>query len=218
MNDPVATVGPVHRETTLTPGDRQLEGRAWLRALRGEGPEREQAVARLHAVLLRAARFELLRRRSMLNGSGESIDDLAVQSADSALVALMGKLDQYRFQSRFTTWAYKFAILEAAVLSRRRAWQERELPTDPQAWGALAPVAIDPADDLVSRDLLRRVTAAIKSELSPHQREVLTALVLAEVPIDVLAERLNTTRGALYKTLHDARRKLRAAIDSDEYA
>ena len=218
MNYPVATVGPVHRETTLASRDREVEGRAWLRALGGEGPEREQAIARLHALLLRAARFELLRRRSMLNGGGESIEDLAVQSADNALVALMGKLDQYRFKSRFTTWAYKFAILEAAVLSRRRAWQERELPTDPQAWGQLTPVALDPADDLATRDILTEVTAAIKTELSPHQREVLTALVIAEVPIDVLAERLNTTRGALYKTLHDARRKLRAAIEFDEYA
>src|SRR5205823_2519072 len=145
MNDPVATVGPVHRETMLASRDREVEGRAWLRALGGEGPEREQAIARLHALLLRAARFELIRRRSMLNGGGESIEDLAVQSADNALVALMGKLDQYRFKSRFTTWAYKFAILEAAVLSRRRAWQDRELPTDPQAWGQLTPVALDPA-------------------------------------------------------------------------
>jgi RNA polymerase sigma-70 factor (ECF subfamily) len=215
MNHPVATVGPVHRESTLAARDREFEARAWLRALNADGLEREQAVARLHELLLRAARFELLRRRSMLNGVGESLEDLAVQSADNALVALMGKLDQYRFQSRFTTWAYKFAILEAAVLSRRRAWQDRELPTDPHAWGALAPIALDPADDLTTRDLLSEVTAAIRSELSPHQREVLTALVIAEVPIDVLAERLNTTRGALYKTLHDARRKLRAAIKSD---
>jgi RNA polymerase sigma-70 factor, ECF subfamily len=202
----------VHRLSLLEPRDREEEGRAWVQALRCGGPEQERAVARLHALLLRAARLELLRRRSMLNGASDSIDDLAVQSADNALVALMGKLEQYRFQSRFTTWAYKFAILEAAVLSRRKAWQERELPADPQSWEALAP-QIDPTDELDTRERLRRVTAAIANDLSPHQREVLSAVVFADVPIDVLAERLNTTRGALYKTLHDARRKLRVAVD-----
>jgi RNA polymerase sigma-70 factor (ECF subfamily) len=212
VSEPVATVGRVDRLSLLEPRDREEEGRAWVHALRGRGPEQQRAVARLHALLLRAARLELVRRRSMLNGASDSIDDLAMQSADNALVALMGKLERYRFQSRFTTWAYKFAILEAAVLSRRRAWQERELPADPQSWGALAP-QLDPTDELDTRERLRRVTAAIATDLSPHQREVLTAVVLADVPIDVLAERLNTTRGALYKTLHDARRKLRAVVD-----
>jgi RNA polymerase sigma-70 factor (ECF subfamily) len=41
---------------------------------------------------------------------------------------------------------------------------------------------------------------------------VLVAITINGVPIDVLAERLNTTRGALYKTLHDARKKLRAEL------
>jgi RNA polymerase sigma-70 factor (ECF subfamily) len=87
------------------------------------------------------------------------------------------------------------------------------LPTDPQAWTLAAGATSDPADDLLARERLQAVTTAIQQELSPHQREVLTALVLSDVPIDVLAERLNTTRGALYKTLHDARRKLRAAVN-----
>jgi RNA polymerase sigma-70 factor (ECF subfamily) len=172
----------------------------------------------LHGLLLRAARFELGRRRSQLKlARGETFDDLAVQSADSALVAILDKLDDYRYESRFTTWAYKFAILEAAVLVRRRAWQEHELPIDPQAWSTLALEASDPAADLAVREQLRELTAAIQNELSPHQREVLTALVLGEVPIDVLAERLNTSRGAIYKTLHDARRKLRAVVERGEH-
>ena len=62
-------------------------------------------------------------------------------------------------------------------------------------------------------ELLAGLREAIEHELSPHQREVLVAIALNDVPIDVLAERLDTTRGALYKTIHDARRKLRAALD-----
>lgn len=204
------------RSAALAQADREADGRAWLQSLRGTETERETAAARLHALLLRAAHFELARRRGMLDGAhGETIEDLAAQSANDALSAILTKLDDYRFESRFTTWAYKFAILEAAVRTRRRAWQQHELPIDPQAWSGLPATMLDPVKDFETREHLRAVIAAIQSELSPHQREVLTALVLAPVPIDVLAERLNSTRGALYKTLHDARRKLRLAVDTD---
>jgi RNA polymerase sigma-70 factor, ECF subfamily len=193
--------------------DREADARAWIGALRANGPEREDAASRLHALLVGAARFELIRRRAMIEASTrESLEDLAAQCADDALSAILVKLDDFRFQSRFLTWAYKFAILEAAVRARRRAWQHRELPVDPEAWAALPAATLDPAADFEARERLRSIVAAIRTELSPHQREVLSALVLADVPIDVLAERLGTTRGALYKTLHDARRKLRLAI------
>jgi RNA polymerase sigma-70 factor (ECF subfamily) len=215
MSSPVDSVTDVRGEAPLAAPDRHSEGIAWVRSLRSTGPEREEAAARLHELLMRAARFELRRRRASWNGSGESLDDLATQSADNALAALLGKLDGYRFESRFTTWAYKFAILEAAVLARKRAWQTRELPTDPQAYAQLTASTGDLVQDLTVREQLREVTRAIRTQLTPHQREVLTALVLDGVPIDVLADRLNTTRGALYKTLHDARRKLRAGLERD---
>jgi RNA polymerase sigma-70 factor, ECF subfamily len=197
-------------------GERESEARVWLEALGTPGPERERAAARLHALLLRAARFELARRRSILEpATRETLDDLALQCANDALSAVLGKLGDYRFESRFTTWAYKFAILQASVQARRRAWQERELPTDPEAWTTLPARALDPLEDVAQREHLRAILEAIRSDLSPHQREVLSALVLAEVPIDVLAARMGTTRGALYKTLHDARRKLRASVGAE---
>lgn len=211
------SVPTVQRAPARAVSDRDAEARAWLQALRGSGVEREDAAARLHALLLRAARFELGRRRAMLDGMWrETLEDLAIQSADDALSAIFSKLDDYRFESRFTTWAYKFAILEAAVRTRRRAWQTRELSIEPQAWAVLADRASDPVQSVEMRERLRAIAEAIATQLSPHQREVLGALVLADVPIDVLAQRLGTTRGALYKTLHDARRKLRAALEDDQ--
>lgn len=216
MNKSGSSVPAVKHTVVAAAVDREADARAWLAALRSDGAEREAAAARLHALLLRAASFELMRRRAMLEGVGrETIDDLAVQSADDALSAILAKLDDYRGESRFTTWAYKFAILEAAVRSRRKVWQDRELPVEPDAWATFPARTLDPVDSLERRELLTAIIDAIRTELSPHQREVLSALVLAEVPIDVLAERLGTTRGALYKTLHDARRKLRAAIGAD---
>ena len=98
---------------------------AWISALRHPA-ERDVAIARLHELLLRAARFEVSRRRAALSHvRGKELDDLALQAADDALVAVLGKLDDHRGASRFTTWAYKFALLEAGVRLRRRAWQER---------------------------------------------------------------------------------------------
>jgi RNA polymerase sigma-70 factor (ECF subfamily) len=217
MTDIIGSVDLVAQrapEAELVAAD--AEARAWLRALRSEGTERERAAAKLHAILLRAARFELHRRNVRREALTEPLEDLVTQSADNALVAILAKLDDYRFESRFTTWAYKFAILEAAVLARRRAWQERELPVDPQSWTTVVGQRFEQGDGTPALDRLKGVLQAINTELSPHQREVLTALVLADVPIDVLAERLNTTRGALYKTLHDARRKLRATGLGDD--
>ena len=214
VSELAGSVPTVQRAPALAACDRDAEGRAWIEALRSDGGEREDAAARLHELLLRAARFELVRRRATLDGlARETLEDLAVQSADDALNAIVAKLDDYRFESRFTTWAYKFAILEAAVRARRRAWQEHELAIEPQAWSRLATRAPEPIEDVETRERLRAIMAAIRTELSPHQREVLGAVVLADVPIDVLAQRLSTTRGALYKTLHDARRKLGAAIE-----
>jgi len=185
----------------------------WLTMLRADGPERDEAVAQLHDLLLRGARFELNRRRAALSHvRGEELDDIAMQAANDALVAVLAKLDDFRGASRFTTWAYKFAQLEAGVKLRRRAWQQREVVLEPESWTDLP----DPGDGIQagieSAELLTELRAAIDTDLTPHQRRVFVALALNEVPIDVLSERLDTTRGALYKTLHDARKKLRGTL------
>jgi RNA polymerase sigma-70 factor, ECF subfamily len=197
-----------------TPADpARGDSRAWLSALRATGAEHDAAVGRLHDLLVRAARFEVSRRRAALSHvRGEELDDIALQAADDALVAVLGKLDDYRGASRFTTWAYKFALLEAGVRLRRRAWQEREVVLEPEAWPLKPDAGRGPQGQAETGELLQALSEAIDRCLTDHQREVLVAITLNDVPIDVLAERLATTRGALYKTLHDARRKLRADL------
>ena len=111
------------------------ESATWLAALRGAPAAREEAIAALHALLLRGARYELGRRRHTLTHlSFEELDDLATQAADDALVAILAKLDTFRGESRFTTWAYKFVLLEAGVRARRRAWHGREVALDADDW------------------------------------------------------------------------------------
>src|SRR5829696_8349002 len=192
------------------------ESQSWLRALRSEGRPRDEAIARLHELLLRAARFEVSRRRfGFPHLRGGDFDDLAHQSADDALVAILSKLDDYRGESRFTTWAYKFALLEAGVKLRRRAWQGREVVHDPDVWPSRADSGSTAHELLEHAELVSALKSAMDGALSRRQREVFVALALDGVPIDVLAERLDTTRGALYKMLHDARRKLRSELSKE---
>jgi RNA polymerase sigma-70 factor (ECF subfamily) len=189
------------------------ESREWLRALRADGGERDTAIARLRDLLVRAARFEVNRRRASLpHVRGDEFDDIAEEAADDALMSVLARLDDFRGASRFTTWVFKFALLEAAVKLRKRAWQGREVPLQPEAWDLMRSTALDPAEQAEQTELLTAVRTAIATALTDHQRDVLVTLAINGVPIDVLAERLETTRGALYKTLHDARRKLRSEL------
>jgi RNA polymerase sigma-70 factor (ECF subfamily) len=191
----------------------------WLRCLRADGTERDAAIARLHNLLLRAAHFEVARRRPALpHLRGGELDDIATEAADDALVSVLRRLDDFRGASRFTTWAYKFALLEAAVRLRKRAWQGREILLEPEAWTVFSSAGLGPDAEAEQSELLVAVRSAIASVLTPHQRQVLVALAVNGVPIDVLAERLNSSRGALYKTLHDARRKLRSHLEERGFA
>ena len=189
------------------------ESRAWVEDLAAGGARGQDAQRRLLDLLLRASRFEISRRSESLSHlRGGDFDDLAQQSANDALVAILAKLGTYRGESRFTTWAYKFALLEAAVSLRRRAWQGREVPIEAEHWSVLPGTDGEPSERAETGEVLNAVAEALETELSQHQRRVLVAVALDGVPIDVLAERLDTTRGALYKTIHDARRKLRAHL------
>ena len=224
MSAPTVTVPRVPPPKTdlsvaVEPQPRSLldeESRSWLRDLRSDGGTRDEAIARLHALLLRAARFECARRRPALpHLRGNDLDDVANQAADDALVSVLARLDDFRGASRFTTWVYKFALLEAAVKLRKRSWQGREVPLEPETWGLFTSAGIGPDEEAEQSELMSTLQHAIADVLTPHQRRVLVALALNGVPIDVLAERLSTNRGALYKTLHDARRKLRKHLKEE---
>lgn len=186
----------------------------WHLDLAGDGPAREVAAVRLRELLLRAARFEVFRRRGMLPQlSPTELDDLADEAASDAAMSVFRRLDDFRGESRFETWAYKFALLEAAVKVRRRAWRGREVTLDPEGWERLAAPESDPEH----AELFECVREGIRTALTPHQREVLVAAVLDGVPIDVLAERLDSNRNAVYKTIHDARARLRAHVADAGY-
>lgn len=189
----------------------QAPDEAWVHELTDPGPAGHAAHQRLHELLLRATRHQVGRLRHQLPGAGSAdLEDLAQQAADDAMVALLGRLDTFEGRSRFSTWAYKFGILHAGVAVRRQAWRHREVPWHEEF--APASVLGGPESVVQAGELQRAVAEAITTRLTPHQRRVALALLVDEVPIDVLAERLNTNRNALYKTLHDARQRIRGCL------
>jgi RNA polymerase sigma-70 factor (ECF subfamily) len=181
-----------------------LDDTDWVAALSIPGPEQDRALVELHALLLRAARRQVQRM-----GTADA-DELANQAADEALMALLAKLHTFEGRSRFTTWAYKFAVLQAATAVRTLAWQDREIHLD--GLELLADGQPGPGQYAEAADLADAVRSALATALSPHQRRIVLALLVDEVPIDVLAERLGTNRNALYKALHDARKRLRGHL------
>ncbi|WP_327287903.1 RNA polymerase sigma factor [Streptomyces sp. NBC_01198] len=209
-------------------GHRDLEGGGTTTAVSGLDPEsaawvaslgdasartREEAFERLHAVLLRIARSELHRRASDARITGPELDDLAHQAAADALLAVTRKLADFRGDSRFTTWAYRFVILEVSSKMGRHFWRRPTEALAAEDWGQLPDrLGLDPADESQWRELVRAFRQAVDDVLTEHQRQVFVAVVLEGIPLDALVVRWNTNRNAIYKTVFDARRKVRAQL------
>ena len=194
------------------------ESAGWLRALAETGAAREAALARLHELLLPIARREVARRGGRLAITGPELDDLAYQAAADALLAIASKVGQFRGESRFMTWAYKFVIFEVSAKIGRHFWRHPVVPLGAEQWERLPDrFGFDPAREAEWRDLAAAVRRAVDTELTPRQREVFVAIVINGVPLDTLVLSLGSSRNAIYKMLFDARRKLRAALAANGY-
>lgn len=190
----------------------------WVEQLTSDGPTREASIGRLHALLLRIARAEAA-RRSGLNGiTGQELDDVAHQAAGDAVVSVLRKVGEFRGESRFTTWAYKFVVFEVSNKFGRHAWRRDGVQLDEDSWERLpGRLGADPEDVVESRELVVAVRRAVEKELTAHQRYIFVALVVEGTPLDVLVAELDTNRNAVYKALFDARRKLRAHLATHGY-
>ena len=198
-------------------GSLDEESREWLRCLTVPAG-REPALARLHGLLLRVARAELRRRSLPAFVEGREQDDLAHQAADDALLAITTKLDRFRGESRFTTWACKFVILEVSAKLGRHYRRNPPAPMSGDAWERIPDrFGADPAEYAESRELAAALRRAVTEVLSERQRRVFVAIVVDGIPLDALAVELGSTRNALYKTMFDARRKIRAHLVAHGY-
>jgi RNA polymerase sigma-70 factor, ECF subfamily len=192
----------------------------WMAGLRASGAQRDKTVAELRELLLRVARFECERRRGMLRVRGPELEDIAQQAANDALVSIMAKLDEFRGESRFTTWAYKFVMFQVSNKIGRHFWRAGPatvgVPVDPDRIADRLATAPDRRAE--QRELLEALARAVERDLTEHQRKVFVAIALDQVPVDALAAELGSNRNAVYKALFDARRKLRASLAGAGYA
>jgi RNA polymerase sigma-70 factor, ECF subfamily len=214
--------GPAERRAFDRPYDRLVAlddvSARWLADLSAAGSARESGWRRLHELLLRAARGEVSRRSGQLQVTGVELDDLAHQAAADAMLAILGKLATFRGESRFTTWAYKFVMFEVSAKIGRHFWQKPSVAMDAEDDERLpAAFGFDPAERAQSRELLDALRLAVQQELTERQRQVFVAIVLNGIPLDALVVELHTNRNAIYKTLFDARAKLRAALAAKGY-
>jgi RNA polymerase sigma-70 factor (ECF subfamily) len=196
----------------------EAETAEWRRALTAGGAVQRDATDRLYQLLLRVSRSEVQRRAVAIRVTGPELDDLAHQAAGDAVIAVIRRLHEFRGESRFTTWACKFAMFEVSTKVGRHFWQHPTVPLDGPDWDRLPDrLGIAPDEAAEQADLLLAVRSAVESELTRRQRRVFLAVVVDGIPIDALALRMKSTRGALYKTLFDARRKLRVYLVTNGY-
>lgn len=194
------------------------ESAAWAESLAPGAPGRDTVVARLHAMLLRAARAELSRRAARQRIAGPELDDLAYQAAADALMSIIRRLPSFRGESRFTTWAYKFVILEVSSKLARHFWSRSEVALEPERWDELpARLGVTPDAAVEADELFAAVRSIVETQLTPRQREIFVELLVHAIPADALAVKLQTNRNALYKVMFDVRRKIRSALVTDGY-
>ncbi len=186
----------------------------WLAELRGPG--REQALADLRAVLVRALRVALAGR--VRQGLNEAAEDFAQE----ALVKIMDNLDTFRGESRFTTWAQKIAVMTASTELRRKRWRDVSLQEVLDRYGThsgesdrLADEQPTPEQLTMRSTMVATVRRFVDEELTDKQREAIVAVMFEGMPLEEAARRMGTNRGALYKLMHDARRRLKKRMEAE---
>ena len=178
----------------------------WWEAL--QGPDVDVALSDLRAILLRGLRYALASR-------GNVTEDDLEDFVQEALVKIMRNLTSFRGESRFTTWAQKIAVHQALTELRRRRWRNVSLQDllaqyedsdfTPQI---LADPGPDPAQQAARRNMVGMIQQMIAESLTEKQRQVMTAVMAGGMPLQEVAQRMGTNRNALYKLLHDARKRL----------
>jgi RNA polymerase sigma-70 factor (ECF subfamily) len=173
--------------------------------------------------LQRGIYYYLSRERSDLSGlSPEELTQMAQDFAQDSTLRVLDNLDSFRGDSQFTTWAMKIAMRVAISEMRRARYRDYSLDEltengEPPAVANAAPISgtniARPETVIEQDDVLQKVTQAFQNVLTPRQRTAMEAIILDDIPLEVVAERMGTNRNALYKLIHDARRKLRDYLE-----
>jgi RNA polymerase sigma-70 factor, ECF subfamily len=201
------------------PDELDEESASWLRRLASTAPaERQTAERELHDRLIRIARSEVRRRGATTNVTGPELDDVAHQAADDAMLAILAKLTEFRGESRFTTWAYKFVMLEVSSKLGRHYWRNPPVALDAERWELLPDrLGLDPHQHAEAAGIVAEIRHVVDDELTAHQRRIFVAIVVDGIPMNALTEKLDLQRNTIYKVIFDARRKIRRALVAKGY-
>jgi RNA polymerase sigma-70 factor (ECF subfamily) len=182
----------------------------WLRDL--QGPDKNLAIADLRETLVRGLTYALSSRIET------NLSELVEDFAQDALLRILDNLDTFRGESRFTTWAQKIAVRVAFSELRRQRWKDIALqdlhPDDSTDFTPtiLADPSPDPekrTDQIVLAEMIHKM---IEEELTERQRTAMMAIMVGGMPLEEVARRMDTNRNALYKLIHDARKKLQQSL------
>lgn len=213
-----------HNQTPRSPGVRvaaevAAENADWIKGLTSDDALGDETRRRLYEYLLRAAGTEARSRSSNLVLGGPELDDLVHQAAADSMIAIIDRVDTFRGDCRFTTWAYRFAALTVGSKIRRHPWHRQNRPFQAEEWqNSPAGISDEPEADFEARELRSAICRVVATDLSPRQREVLISSVVYETSADDLAKRLGSNRNAIYKVLFDARRKVRLGLREEGFA
>ena len=186
----------------------------WLSALRDKGSARQDALRDLRARLLRGLKYAMADRPDVTEAHMEGF-------VQDALLKILDKLDSFRGESRFTTWAQKIAVHQAFDELRRKRWENVSLDEMVERYeGDFTPSVLDdpdpsPEQRVTQQTILETVKRLIDEELSERQRRAMVAVVLAGMPTAEVARRMDTNRNALYKLMHDARQRLKRRMEAE---
>lgn len=195
----------------------------WLHDLTASGAIQEAAIADLRDLLLRAALYFFSRNlNDFAKNNGDEILQRAEDCAQDALIAVLNHLPDFRGDSKFTTWAYKFAINIALMAARRERWKgvsldELASSSESNFFEWIMQDKVDgaaPEESALQSEVRGIIQDVIKHDLTERQRHVLTMMVFNEVPLDEVVRHLGSNRNAVYKMLHDARRKIKSSLQA----
>lgn len=189
----------------------QKSNQEWLDALKE--PISSEALEELRKTLLRGLRAAL---SSRVDGD---IDALTEDFVQDALLKILKSIDSFRGESRFTTWAQKIAIHVAFSELRRRRWKDISLQTlietpdgDEFTPAILTDPSTSPEDEATQSDIMNHVEKLVNEELTDRQKTAMLAMIQGNMPISEIALKMDTNPNALYKLLHDARKRLQSRL------
>ncbi len=192
----------------------------WFDALSNQGMQQGEALEELRRLLLRAALYTLVTHLTDLQEMSENERvALAEECAQEALMAVLGRLGDFRGDSKFTTWVYKFGVNIALSRSRRWRWKQVSLDDLADDEGTLDWLqrnerfqTADSEQPVRQKEVVEVIREVLHTQLTPRQRQTLKLIAFDNVPMDVVVQHLDSNRNAVYKSLHDARLKIKQQL------